>query len=425
MRAGRTAGRPPRGPRRALRGPARGAERHAVTALVVVALIGGSACSPFGGDDDDGTGGGGAEDAPLEQLQIPDDLDADGGCGEEATTDVADLSAGRSVARCAAGAPAPEPLAQPVTLRVGVRERSEDLAPILLGDHFDEFAAENLTVEVTEFDTATQLFDALAGGDVDLVAGDLDGPFFDQAFAGSGARVVLGGPVASSPLDTATPQAGLWLRTDLLEDPDDWMDLEDVELPVAVEDSIGDAVAYPVDSILEQDDMSLNELNIVVEGGEPAAEQLMDGDLSGAWLSDPHWQAVLESDLQIELVATLPAAESVGGVVFSQRLLDRERDRAAGLAFSRAVIRTINTYLVDDYQDDEDVVAALADETGLSEDDIVDTPPWVFDWEIREGTTTRIQQALLALGGVLYEEALPERRVVDRSLYEAAVDQRG
>jgi NitT/TauT family transport system substrate-binding protein len=387
--------------------------------LGAVALLVAGACGAFG---DEGTQGGDAsEGAPLERLQVPDDLDGDAGCGEEGTTDPADLSSGRAVARCAAGSPAPARLAAPATLRVGVRSRSEEVAPILLADHFDEFGAENLAVEVTEYGTATELFEALGDGEVDVVAGELDGPFFDLVHEGAGARLALGGPVAPSAHDTETPQAGLWLRTDLLDPADDWMDLEDVGLPVAVEDSIADAVAYPVDAVLEQDDMSLNAVNLTVEGGETAAEGLVDGELSAAWLGDPHWQSVLDSDFDIELVATPPVAESLGGVVLADRLVDRAQDRAIGVAFSRAVIRTINTYLAGDYQDDDEVVAALTETTGLSEDEIVGTPAWVFDWEVREGTTSRIQDALVTLGGVLYERPLSEPRLVDRSLYEEAV----
>lgn len=396
---------------------ARRAGDRAVVVVAVLALVAGSGCGFFDDEADETSDAA----APSEHLQIPDDLDDEAGCGEAARTEPDDLSAGRPVARCASESPAAVALDQPATVRVGIRRPSEDVAPILLAEHFDEFEAENLTVELTEYDTALELFEALDQGEVDVVAGELDGPFFDQVYEGSGARVALGGAVAPEAHDTDTAQAGLWLRTDLLDEPEDWLDLEDVELPVAVEDSIGDAVAYPVDSILEQGDMSLNELELVLEAGEPAAQALLDGDLSAAWLADPYWRALDDSELQIELVATLPAAESLGGVVFAERLLDAQADREVGLAFSRAVIRTINTYLADDYQDDEDVVAALMDLTGQSEADIVDTPALVFDWEIRQGTTDRIQQALLGLGGVMYEEALPEGRLVDRSVYEDVI----
>jgi NitT/TauT family transport system substrate-binding protein len=384
----------------------------------VAALLATDACGVLADDDD---GHQASEGAPLDRLRVPHDLDESAGCGEESATDTSDLSAGRLVARCAADHPAAAPLAQPATVRVGVRRLSEDVAPVLLAEHFDEFAAEDLTVDIEEYGTAAELFAALDRGEVDVVAGQLDGPFFDTVHAGSDARVALGGPLAPAADDTATPQAGLWLRTDLLDEPDDWEDLEDAGLPLGVEDSIGDAVAYPVDSVLEQDDMSLNAVQLAVEDGETAAQQLADGDLSGAWLEDPYWRSVVETDLPIELVATNPVAESLGGVVVAGRLLDPARDRTVGLAFSRAVIRTINTYLAGDYQDDEEVVAALAEVTGQSEEDIVRTPPWVFDWEIRDGTTSRVQDAVLTLGGVAYEQPLSERQVVDRSLYEDAV----
>jgi NitT/TauT family transport system substrate-binding protein len=119
-------------------------------------------------------------------------------------------------------------------------------------------------------------------------------------------------------------------------------------------------------------------------------------------------------------VTTLPS-ESLTGVVLAERLVDPARDRAVGLAFTRAVIRTINTHLTGDYQSDDDVVAALADVTGQGEDAIRATPAWVFDWELRRGTTHRLQHPLIEIGGVLYEEELPEGRLVDRSLYRDVV----
>lgn len=388
--------------------------------LVATLALGVGACGPFG---DDGPDQEASEGAPLDRLQVPDadDLESEDGCGEAGRTDPTDVSSGRPVARCPAGQPEPEPLARPATVRVGVRGRSEDVAPILLAEHFEEFAVENLTVEVDEYDSAADLFGALGRGEVDVVAGDMDGPFFDLVESGSGARVALGGPVAAVAHDTAVAQAGLWMRTDLLDPARDWADLEDVVMPIAVEDSVADAVAYPVDALLRQDDMSINTVRLTVEGGAAAATALAEGELSAAWLADPYWRAVQDTDLQIELVATLPVAESLGGVVFAERLLDRERDRDVGVAFSRAVVRTINTYLAGAYQDDDEVVSALAEVTDLDQEEIVDTPAWVFDWEIRSGTAGRVQEVLVDLGGVVYETPLPERQLVDRSLYVEVV----
>jgi NitT/TauT family transport system substrate-binding protein len=45
-----------------------------------------------------------------------------------------------------------------------------------------------------------------------------------------------------------------------------------------------------------------------------------------------------------------------------------------------------------------------------------------MDWEIREGTTTRIQDLFIDLGVITgFTEPVPEDQIVDRSFYERAV----
>lgn len=366
-------------------------------------------------------GGSGSDDdaaAVPRGLQVPTRLDD--GCGDESTTSPADVAANRGVARCAEGAPEPQPLPGPVSLRIGVRAPTEDLAPVLLADQLGEFEEENLTVELVELGGPRELFGALERGEVDAVAGELDAALFDAVHRGSGVQLVLGGAVAPAAGDLGTDQPGLWIRRDAVSTPERWRDLQNQA--IAVEDGIGDVVVDPITALVRQDDLTLNDVNLVPVDGATAVEMLLerDGGVAGAWLAEPHWREVADRG-GLRLVATLPP-EPLGGVVVSERLVDEGRDRAVGVAFARAVIRTINTYLAGDYQSDDDVVAELAAATGQSEDEITATPGWVFDWELREGTTYRIQKVMLKLGGVLYEQELAESEVVDRSLYEDAVE---
>jgi NitT/TauT family transport system substrate-binding protein len=383
-----------------------------------VVATAGAGCGLGGSDNPTGTG----TAAPTEHLRIPRADDRGDGCGDTAETDIDDLAANRAVARCAEGSPEAQPLpGAPVPLRVGIRGATEDLAPLLLADRLGELEAENIAVELVTYDDAASLFAALDAGEVDAAAGDLDAPFFDLVSAHEladtpGPRLIMGGAIAARPNDLATPQPGLWVRPDALEEPDRWRDLED--MPFAVEDSIGDAVALPITALLRQDDISLNEVRVRVLGGEDAAEKLASGDLAAAWLSEPAWRTVADDD-QVQLVATLPVAESLGGIMVGPDLLAGRR--AVGVAFSRAVIRTINTYLADDYQDDDEVMEALAEATGESVDELRDTPAWVFDWELRTDTTLRVQTPLVAYGAVLYESELPERGIVDRTIYAEAL----
>ena len=377
-----------------------------------------SACS-FGGGD----GGGNdeaASGAPAGAggLQVPADLDEDDGCTAPALTDADDMAADRTVARCAPGAPAPAPLLAATPLRIGIEARSEDVAPVLLAQHYDEFAAENLVVEIVELPDPLALYEALGAGDIDAVAGRLDAPFFDQVADGTGVRLVLGGAVARDANDTAVPQPGLWATADQLSEPESYHELEGAKFAVA--DGIDDAVAAPLTAVVRQDDLSLNEVRLDLTGGEEAATRLKDGAVSAAWLDEPAWRSVAGDD-RFRLVATLPASESLGGVVLAGRLVDHDADRAVGLALVRALVRTVNTHLGDDYQADDDVVEALADEMGVEADAVTATPAWLFDWELRSGTAERLQTVFVQLGAVLYEEEIPERDVVDRTLYRDVV----
>jgi NitT/TauT family transport system substrate-binding protein len=389
--------------------------------LVAVVLVAGAAGCGLGSDDESAAEDAGGESAG--HLQVPDGDDRGEGCGDEvAETPTDDLAANRTVARCAPESPEAVPLGEPTTLKVGVRGMTEDLAPLLLADALGELEAEDLTVEIQAFEDATTLWAALDAGEIDAVAGDLDAPFFDLVAEHGqadtpGPRLVMGGPIATSPNDLSVAQAGFWVRPSLLEKPNQWRDLEDQ--PVAVEDSIADVVSMPITALLRQDDLSLNEVRIRVIGPEEAAQQLVDAELAAAWLPDPYWQQVADDD-EVELVATLPVSESLGGVVVAPDLVSRRRD--VGVAFTRALVRTINTYLPGDYQDDDEVMDALAEATGADVDELRSTPAWVFDWELRTDTTTRIQTPMLQYGAVLYESELPESRIVDRTLYAEAVN---
>jgi NitT/TauT family transport system substrate-binding protein len=324
------------------------------------------------------------------------------GCGSAAATDPTDLRIGRAVARCEAGSPEAAPLAQPATVRVALTETTEAAAPLLVAQATDEFEAENLTVDVVEMDQPSA-YAAMAAGQIDAVVGTVDAPFLDAVHAGSGARLVLGGPLSRAPNDTATAQAGLWARTDVLPDPDHWKSVEGQLM--AVSGGLGSGALYPVGLVLDQNELSLNVLDIVPTSSAEAARRLVGAEVSMAWLPEPEAAGVAGND-SLMLLGTLPASEAIEGTVFAPHLM--AADRATGLAYVRAILRTINTYLADGWSDK--AVDAL-------DEDLTGGPAPLFDWEIRADTTTRIQNALVVVGGVRYERPLDDAAVVDRSLY--------
>jgi NitT/TauT family transport system substrate-binding protein len=370
-------------------------------ALVVALVVVGVTFVQGGGDDADEAA---APESPS--PRVPDD--PGDGCGDAAATDPADLAVDRTLARCGPGAPEPRPLPRAASVRVAVTDRSEAAAPLLLADERGELDDEKIDVEIVDM-AARDAYAAMAAGDVDVVVGQIDAPFFDAVHDGLGARLVLGGPVASAPSDTGATQAGLWVRADLISEDEKWDNVRGQAVRLA--GGLGSSAVYPVQTTLSMHELDANLVSLEPAPSREAAEGLQAADVGAAWLSEPV-PASVGDDPALRLVATLPGSESIDGTVFSPRLLGP--DREVGLAYVRAVVRTINTHLADGY--DDEVVPALAEALDVGDSDLTSGPPLLFDWELRAGTTTRIQRALVLVGGVGYEETIGEGDLVDRSL---------
>jgi NitT/TauT family transport system substrate-binding protein len=376
-------------------------------ALVAALVAVGVAFMQSGGDDQADE----AEPPPSPSPHLPEDL-ADV-CGDEATTEPADLSLDRTLARCGPGAPAAQPLPGAAAVRVAVTARSDASAPLLLADALGEFEAEGLQVEIVDMD-GVAAYEAMAAGEVDAVVGGIDAPFFDAVHDGLAARLVMGGTVPRAPSDLDLAQAGLWLRSDLISDEEKWDNVE--AQTILVPGGPGGAATYPINTILGQHQLGPNTVDIAEASPSEAASRLLGAEVGGAWVPGP-FAGSLGEDPSLRLVVTVPGSESIDGTVFGPRLLRDDRD--VGLAYVRAVVRTINTHVSDGYGDE--VLPDLAAALDVDEDVLADGASPLFDWEVRSGTTTRIQEALVTLGSVGYEEPAPERGLVDRTLVDEAV----
>ncbi len=228
-----------------------------------------------------------------------------------------------------------------------------ELAPLLVADALGEFEAENLRVEVEPM----PLRDALAGvdaGDVDLVVGPVDGPYFDALHRGSRARLVLGGTLSPAPNAMTVDQTGLWVRTDALDEDG----LSDLQLqPVGVPGGTRSAATYPIGQVLGQTEISLNEVALADTSSGEAAQQLIDGDLAAAWLDGGSWYRVAE---RRGVRAVRHAAGQRGRRRHDRRPPPPRPRPGRGAGLQRAIIRTINTHLTGDYRRNDDVVEALA-----------------------------------------------------------------
>ncbi|WP_055480045.1 ABC transporter substrate-binding protein [Sphaerimonospora mesophila] len=384
--------------------------RVLAAALGVGALLLTTACA---GDD----GGPGAAPAASGGGDLGPVTPVDG-CGPGSYIDPANLNPDRDIARCDSGAPAAQPLAEPVTIRMTSASRSSSLAPIFVGMEFGEFEKENLKIEFTVLPFADAM-PQLAAGRVDISYGGVEAGMFNAVDQGLDLKWVLGNFVEPKSADLTQPQTGLWARRDIFSDPQnpDLKELKGKTLGSTV--GAASSIAYPMDKALREAGISLKDMEIKQLPSTDLMTALANKALDTAWLLDPYWLTAADSPDKYVLVGGQAPGEPLGGF-FAGKSLRTDRPDVLQ-AFTRAYIRTINTHLAGDYIKDEKILAAMMAGTQQPREALTRTPSLTFDWEIRQGTGEEEQKVFIEHQTVKYTEVMPEDRYIDRSFYARAV----
>ncbi|MBL7496165.1 ABC transporter substrate-binding protein [Frankia sp. CNm7] len=374
--------------------------RRRLSLLLLPALSASILLTACGGGDTTGDEFTPASAAPIKAVA---------GC-ENGWTDPADRSATRAPARCAANAPAPEPLATKTKLVItAATPKAEFIAPIRWALANGEFEKENLEVELRQVPAADGL-SLLAQGETDIMVGSPDAAFFNAVNQGFGLRWVMGN--FSAP---ATSKTGIWAR-DVDGRPATFADLKGKTIASVLGN--GSPTVYPIVQQAEKAGLTFDDLKFQTLPAADVVTALVNGGVDGAWVLDPLWIQLVDKP-GLTYLGGQPAGEPLGGVLFGQNILGEKR--AAGVAFTRAVVRAINTEFAADYKSDPAFVEELAKVVELPAAQLTQTPSLVTDWEIRSGTSTRLQDAMIKSGALKYDAPMDESKVVDRSFYEAAV----
>lgn len=183
----------------------------------------------------------------------------------------------------------------------------------------------------------------------------------------------------------------------------------------------GSVIAYPMDTSLKKHGGGLDKISFQQLGSADVLTALQNGGVDSAWLLDPVWRKV-DGDKRYAFLGGQPVGEPLGGLLFGPTLLTEDPD--AGVAFLRAYIRTVNTYFAGDYKSDPTFVTELAKLMKIDEATLRSTPSMRMDWEIRKGTTDRLQQAYSDAGVSEGKPPVPEEKAVDRAMYGEAVGHR-
>ncbi|GAA2410741.1 hypothetical protein GCM10010191_19660 [Actinomadura vinacea] len=332
------------------------------------------------------------------------------GCGAAAWTDPADLKPDRKPARCEKGMPAAKPLPRKTKITVASSTGSaEFVAPVKLGIANGEFANENLEVEFKQLGVADSI-PLLAKGELDAIWSAPEAAFFNGLNQRFELRWVLGN-FSSDPAS----KSGLWARVPQGTAPGAVKFTADTQVGTLI--GKGSVIMYPMREVLRKHGADLKKVRFTSLGGpSDVVTALENGGVGAAWVVDPAWKQ-LEGKSGLAFLGGQPRGEPLGGMIYGPSMLRTDPD--AGVAFVRALVRIYNTYFNGDYKKNDALVKQLASALGLDPEILRAVPSSQWDWEIRKGTSDRLQQAYVE-GGAL-GRVVPESQAVDRTLYAEAV----
>jgi NitT/TauT family transport system substrate-binding protein len=310
------------------------------------------------------------------------------------------------------GTPEPQPLPEEETVTVVYSAAIEAWANIVLADALGEFEAENLNVEI----------ETLPGPDGTLLVGQGRA---DVQPAGISAAVLNGiasgqpmAWVANTFVDDA-PKAGFWIHDDYLTDgePDAEKLAGTQVMPGIGGGGFGNPGALPLwhamqDIGLDPDDVEAVSVNTPAD----AAALLENGSASISLGLTPYWSTIEESGCCTFLVPT-----TVSGSFLVNTDFIEERPEVAQ-AFFRAVMRTNRTYLQGNYHEDEEVVAALAEATGVPVETLREQPPLGFSEDLAieiEAVLPDFQEQFRTFGLLSYDEDLDVEQMINTEPVDA------
>ncbi|MGW2232139.1 ABC transporter substrate-binding protein [Streptomyces formicae] len=349
------------------------------------------------------------DDAAPSSPAGPRTVTSVSGCGKGSWTDPADLDPDREPARCAPKAPAPRPLPKERSLTIATGTLSaEYVAPLQMAVKKGEFKKEGLNVQLKVLPTPDAL-PLLAKGDIDAQWAAPEAAVMNGITSGFDIKWTAGNfsPAAGS-------KSGLWVKLKKNETASH-VPMAGRKLGTMI--GKGSVIAYPMNKALKKHGGGLDEIQFQQLGSADVLTALQNGGTDSAWLLDPVWRKV-DGDKQYAFLGGQPRGEPLGGLLFGPNLLTKDPD--AGVALLRAYIRTVNTYFTGDYKRDPAFVSELAKLLKTDEAVLKSTPSLRMDWEIRAGTTDRLQDAYHA-AGVSEGDRIPEKKAVDRELYAEAV----
>ncbi|MEV6349199.1 hypothetical protein [Actinoplanes sp. NPDC051851] len=304
-----------------------------------------------------------------------------------------------------ANLPAAKPLATKTTLKVGIPSKLEVEIPALLADAEGEFAKENLSVTFVH-DTVPNLLTLLGQDRIDLAYAGAQALVFNSLRRGVPIRWVSG-------VSAGSPDAGIYManRYGPLAS---WNPATLKGKNIGVNPGgLAAPSEYSLYAALTTANLKPTDVTMTTFA-DPAsmAQALVKGTIDGATLGPPY-TATVKPDAFLAQGAT--SGLQIAGYFATTRLLGTNRD--AGVAFFRALERTVNTHLTGNYHADAAVMAKIAQLLGTTTASLGASPAVVFDFGVPAASLPRLQDMYRSVPGTLqYEDTVEASELIDLSL---------
>jgi NitT/TauT family transport system substrate-binding protein len=289
--------------------------------------------------------------------------------------------------------------------------------PVSLAEQMGEFAKENLSVQISILPVSESTV-LLSQGRIDVATGMSVATYNAQA---GGAKIKSFAPLNSW---ASNDLAGLYVRRQLADSNGhvDPCSLKGKTVSFGGSAGYGSAFTREMDAFLRRctPAVSLKDLKLSTLGGGDLVAALQSGAVDAGVLYDPSWVDPASKGYAVLAVGNQKGGGG-GAWMLGPSLMGKQQ---VGVAFVRAMLRTIRTYLQGDYTGQPQVMDAMVKFLGAPKEVILKAPPPIFDPNMRWDLSvyTSVQQTWISVGGLLtYDKPLTEDQVFDFSYLNGAL----
>lgn len=312
------------------------------------------------------------------------------------------------------------PLAETVPIKIGILA-SSSLGNVFVAKQFGYFANEKLDAQ-TELVVNTQ--DALvllAQGRLDAIAGSISAGMLNAIASGLNVRIASGMSTnAAIPGVQAPSPAGLFVRKDLFDSGaiKTYADMKGRNIGSV--GGMGTSVSFLIGLYAQRGGLTLKDVNLQPFSNSDMLTALKTNRVDIAFLTAPFSQQAIDQNLAVEFgdARDVYGKETQSAIVFGPNFL--EKNKRAGVAFMRALVRATNEMQFD-YRTDDRFVRAIAAEMKAPPELIKSAPPNKMQLDFNPETILSAQRMFFDVGKVLsYKDPMTADQIVNTTFLDAA-----